>query len=160
MLTVSGGQIWNHQFFPGQDTKPAYKQCNIKENHNLKRKLAQNLYDENVWHVNITQPIELGSSCTSQLFYKLFCTRPWAQLCGSRVDHQRKMHCWWSLFTDKIDQCEVITNVSHAIYTLIWALFSWSGWYRSCHLPHHGRSKNKCGAPTNTLLYIITLPMC
>ena len=34
-----------------QDTKPAYKQCNIKENHNMKSKLDQKLYDENVWHL-------------------------------------------------------------------------------------------------------------
>ena len=41
----------------GQSTKPAYKQCKIKENHNLKSKWAQKLYDENMCHVNITKRI-------------------------------------------------------------------------------------------------------
>ena len=51
----------------GQGTKQTYKPSNTMENHSLKRKWAQKLYNENVWHVNITKLIVIQFSCTSQL---------------------------------------------------------------------------------------------
>ena len=42
-----------------QGRKSTYKQCNIEQNDNLKSKLAHDLCYENVWHVNITEPIVL-----------------------------------------------------------------------------------------------------
>ena len=33
------------------------EKCNIKEKQNMKRKLARKLYDTNVWHVNMTNPV-------------------------------------------------------------------------------------------------------
>ena len=46
-------QTGNINFLYGQGTNAAYNQCDIKENYHMKSKLAQKLYDENVWHVNI-----------------------------------------------------------------------------------------------------------
>ena len=42
--------------FHGQGTKQAYNQCNIENNYKMKNKLAQNLYDKHVLHVNTTKP--------------------------------------------------------------------------------------------------------
>ena len=47
---------------PWQASKPAFRQWKIKENHNIKSKLFQKLYDENIWHVNITKSIMLHFS--------------------------------------------------------------------------------------------------
>ena len=52
-------------FFPEQNTKPAFGQWKIKENHTIKSKLDQKLYDENLQPVNIAKPT------TSQFFIHL-----------------------------------------------------------------------------------------
>ena len=59
MLIISGVQIKNHQIVPWAGYKSAYKQCNIKEKCNIKSKAVEKLYDENVWHVDITKRIVL-----------------------------------------------------------------------------------------------------
>ena len=56
ILTVSGGQIWNHQFVPYLEIL-VQNQLSDKGNCNIKSKLTQKLYDENIWLVNITKPI-------------------------------------------------------------------------------------------------------
>ena len=43
------GVSWN-------GTNPSYKQCNIKENHHFRSKMVQQLYGEDIWHLNIFKP--------------------------------------------------------------------------------------------------------
>ena len=43
--------------FPGQGGEPAFRGWDIKENHNIKRKSPQKLYDENIWR-------EIGLLCS------------------------------------------------------------------------------------------------
>ena len=63
MRTINNAHYlwWSTQEPPicslGRVKKTAYKQCNIKRNHNLDSKLAQKLHDGNVWHVYIIKTI-------------------------------------------------------------------------------------------------------
>ena len=54
-LVVRSGTI---TLSPGQCIETAFGQWKIKENHNIKNKLAQKLYDENIWHRSITKVIK------------------------------------------------------------------------------------------------------
>ena len=53
-LVIKSGTINSS---PGQATEPDFKQEKIKENHNISSRLPPNLYDENIWHINITRSI-------------------------------------------------------------------------------------------------------
>ena len=57
MLTISGDQIGTYEFVPLIGYKTSLGKCNIKEKQNMNRKLARKLYDTNVWHVNMTNPV-------------------------------------------------------------------------------------------------------
>ena len=109
---------------PGQGSKPAYKQCNIKKNHNLKSESAQKLYYENVWHINITKPIASLFFMPFTLFLvpivaKFYCFSSSivpeleANSVVPGLTTRYKEHCWWSLFSRTVISIMVDHNYNY-----------------------------------------------
>ena len=89
--------------------KNGFRQGAIKENHDIKGKLAQKLYDENIWLVNITKPfifqffLHLTSFVVVAILIKFYCLRsPFvpnleAKSVFPKSTTRDSEHCWWSL---------------------------------------------------------------
>ena len=108
IFTISGVQIRNHRFPSTHGTKPNFTQWKIKVDHNVKSKLAQRLYHENIWHVNIAKPIifqffiHIASFIVALLEKFYYFTSPSvpkleAKLVVLVTTTRDTLHCWWSL---------------------------------------------------------------
>ena len=87
---------------PRQGAKPAFRQWKIKENHNIKDKLAQKLCGEKVCHVNITKSIIFQFFVVAILLRSYCFTSPFVPNIAGKslvpdLTTRDSDHCWWSL---------------------------------------------------------------
>ena len=106
-LVVKSGTI---NLYLEQGTKPALSRWKIKENHNIKRKLAQILHDENIWLADITKPniFQFFMCLTSfvvAILIKFYCfISPFvpsldAKSVISELTTRDSERCWWALLS-------------------------------------------------------------
>ena len=99
-------------FFLGVQLKknPSFKQWNIRENHSLRNKLAQKLYDEYVWHLNISKPsvIQLFVHLTRFFIFILVKFYCFTRSFGPSIEAKSMVlefatrdseHCFWFLLS-------------------------------------------------------------
>ena len=123
--------------FPEYGKKLTFEKWKMKENHNIKSKSTQNLYNKNVWHVNITKPIIFRvfihlTSVVVVILVKLFCfTSPFVTKLDAKsvvpeLTTRDSEHSWWSLLTahapSKCESCicQLCTYIHTHYFLSLW----------------------------------------